>query len=283
MIFLPLCKRNMKEFASGKWIFLFLLLSMDKITVTGKLFNDLEQAIVYDTKNLQFSHRDVANSVRRARVLEPLKDDEATGEDDVGSLDSSDLIDDGSIITKQDEETFNSGVHSINQLSHDIKDNDKDKTKKKEKDKKIKNAKDKSTKNEFSSEIDLEYLNELFKEKNISSFQSVYTESLRQKALQNLYEDLTLNKKKVFAGLKNQSKITDPNDSESAIQKIIEEEKGSEKYKISFPLFYHSVGTITLPYDGLVEPFESWYAGELNMSRIDYYQGRKETGKYFML
>jgi len=262
-------------------IFLFFLLFKDELTknvTDGKLYNDLEQAIVYDTKNLQIPHRDNGNAIRRTRVLKTLDvNEEATGEDDV-SLDSSDLIDEGSIITKQDEETFNSGVHSINQLSNDIKDNKKDKRKnkekdKKEKDKKTQNAKEKKKK-EFSSNIDLDYLNELFKDKNISSFQRAYTENLRQKALQNLYEELTFNKKKVFAELKNQSKITDQNDEESAIQKIVNEEKESEKYKISFPLFYHSVGTITLPYDGLVEPFEAWYAGELNMSRIDYYQGK---------
>jgi len=141
-------------------IFLFFLLFKDELTknvTDGKLYNDLEQAIVYDTKNLQIPHRDNGNAIRRTRVLKTLDvNEEATGEDDV-SLDSSDLIDEGSIITKQDEETFNSGVHSINQLSNDIKDNKKDKRKnkekdKKEKDKKTQNAKEKKKK-EFSSNI----------------------------------------------------------------------------------------------------------------------------------
>ena len=32
----------------------------------------------------------------------------------------------------------------------------------------------------------------------------------------------------------------------------------SIRYKISFLVFYHSVGIITLPIDDLVEPFEAW-------------------------
>jgi len=82
-------------------IFLFFLLFKDELTknvTDGKLYNDLEQAIVYDTKNLQIPHRDNVNAIGRTRVLKTLDvNEEATGEDDV-SLDSSDLIDEGSII-----------------------------------------------------------------------------------------------------------------------------------------------------------------------------------------
>ena len=46
--------------------------------------------------------------------------------------------------------------------------------------------------------------------------------------------------------------------------------------KIKFPEFYHAQGIISLPYDGIIEPFEAWYSGGHNMSRIDYYYG-KET------
>lgn len=48
------------------------------------------------------------------------------------------------------------------------------------------------------------------------------------------------------------------------------------KHRIQFPRFYHTHGTISLPYDGIVEPFEAWYAGKYNMSRIDYYYGKLE-------
>ena len=44
-------------------------------------------------------------------------------------------------------------------------------------------------------------------------------------------------------------------------------------YDKLFPRYYHATGLLTLPYDNVVEPFESWYAGEKNMSRIDYYYG----------
>ena len=46
-------------------------------------------------------------------------------------------------------------------------------------------------------------------------------------------------------------------------------------YDRLFPRFYHATGLITLPYDNIVEPFEVWYAGEKNMSRIDYHYGKK--------
>ena len=45
-------------------------------------------------------------------------------------------------------------------------------------------------------------------------------------------------------------------------------------YDRLFPRYYHATGMLTLPYDNIVEPFEAWYAGEKNMSRIDYYYGK---------
>ena len=45
--------------------------------------------------------------------------------------------------------------------------------------------------------------------------------------------------------------------------------------KIKFPEFYHAQGIISLPYDGIIEPFEAWYAGRHKMSRIDYYYGNE--------
>lgn len=46
--------------------------------------------------------------------------------------------------------------------------------------------------------------------------------------------------------------------------------------KIKFPEFYHAQGIISLPYDGIIEPFEAWYAGKHRMSRIDYYYGNPQ-------
>ena len=46
--------------------------------------------------------------------------------------------------------------------------------------------------------------------------------------------------------------------------------------KIKFPEFYHAQGIISLPFDGIIEPFEAWYAGSLKMSRIDYYYGNQK-------
>ncbi|KAL9979945.1 hypothetical protein ACROYT_G008468 [Oculina patagonica] len=47
--------------------------------------------------------------------------------------------------------------------------------------------------------------------------------------------------------------------------------------KIKFPEFYHAQGIISLPYDGIIEPFEAWYGGRHKMSRIDYYYGMDKT------
>lgn len=54
-----------------------------------------------------------------------------------------------------------------------------------------------------------------------------------------------------------------------------EESQESVLEKIKFPEFYHAQGIISLPYDGIIEPFEAWYAGQHQMSRIDYYYGNQ--------
>lgn len=54
-----------------------------------------------------------------------------------------------------------------------------------------------------------------------------------------------------------------------------DEPKESIVEKIKFPEFYHAQGIISLPFDGIIEPFEAWYAGSLKMSRIDYYYGNQ--------
>ena len=43
---------------------------------------------------------------------------------------------------------------------------------------------------------------------------------------------------------------------------------------VSFPRNYHTTGRLHLPHSGIVEPFEAWYAGDYNRSRIDYYYGK---------
>ncbi|XP_068738415.1 cathepsin S-like [Montipora capricornis] len=48
-------------------------------------------------------------------------------------------------------------------------------------------------------------------------------------------------------------------------------------YDDYFPRFYHATGLLSLPFDDIVEPFEAWFAGEKNMSRIDYYYGMDKT------
>ena len=43
--------------------------------------------------------------------------------------------------------------------------------------------------------------------------------------------------------------------------------------KLRFPSIYHANGMISIPSAKIVEPFEVWYAGKYNRSRIDYYGG----------
>lgn len=47
-------------------------------------------------------------------------------------------------------------------------------------------------------------------------------------------------------------------------------------YDEYFPQYYHATGILSLPFDGIVEPFEAWFAGDRNTSRIDYYYGTYE-------
>ncbi|XP_068679493.1 counting factor associated protein D-like [Montipora foliosa] len=56
-----------------------------------------------------------------------------------------------------------------------------------------------------------------------------------------------------------------------------DELKDSIFHELKFPDFYHAQGIISLPYDGIIEPFEAWYAGQHEMSRIDYYYGMDKT------
>lgn len=57
-------------------------------------------------------------------------------------------------------------------------------------------------------------------------------------------------------------------------KKYLSREPYGEKIKrnVTFST-YHTQGILTLPYDGIVEPFEAWYVGKKHMSRIDYYYG----------
>lgn len=52
-------------------------------------------------------------------------------------------------------------------------------------------------------------------------------------------------------------------------------------YDEYFPRYYHATGLLSLPFDEIVEPFEAWFAGDRNMSRIDYYYGKYQ--KYYTL
>ena len=47
-------------------------------------------------------------------------------------------------------------------------------------------------------------------------------------------------------------------------------------YDAYFPRCYHATGILSLPFDDIVEPFEAWFAGDRNTSRIDYYYGTYE-------
>lgn len=47
-------------------------------------------------------------------------------------------------------------------------------------------------------------------------------------------------------------------------------------YDEYFPRYYHATGILSLPFDDIAEPFEAWFAGDRNMSRIDYYYGTYE-------
>lgn len=44
-------------------------------------------------------------------------------------------------------------------------------------------------------------------------------------------------------------------------------------YDKYFPRYYHATGILSLPFDDIAEPFEAWFAGDRNVSRIDYYYG----------
>lgn len=177
--------------------------------------------------------------------------------------------DDTSADGKEDE--FVSGVQAINSLTKDEKLLYK-------KDNKKKSEKKKKKKNEFSTDIDLKDIQNLFKGKDIEKFQENFTAKMKKKAFEEL-------KKKLY-NKGSKLKILDSFDSvdnntdiklHEMLEKTLKKEENSIKYKINFPMFYHAVGTITLPFDDLVEPFETWYAGELNMSRIDYYYGMDKS------
>ena len=47
-------------------------------------------------------------------------------------------------------------------------------------------------------------------------------------------------------------------------------------YDKYFPRYYHATGILSLPFDDITEPFEAWFAGDRNVSRIDYYYGTSE-------
>ena len=133
-------------------------------------------------------------------------------------------------------------------------------------------------------DIDLKFLQELSDGKDVSMFEKNMSDTLRKRFLKSLRNKIYDReaKLKMFEDFENMGI-----DTEAKLRHLIDEkvqhEEESIRYKISFPVFYHSVGTITLPVDDLVEPFEAWYAGELNMSRIDYYYGMLSKFLSFIL
>ena len=171
------------------------------------------------------------------------------------------------------EEAFSSGVSAIQNLTKEDTNNvdTLDKIVKFVKEKKIQENESKPIDRD---DIDLKFLQELFDGKDITMFEKNMSDILRKKFLKSLRNKIYDKeaKLKMFEDFENMGI-----DTEAKLRHLIDEkvhhEEESVRYKISFPVFYHSVGTITLPIDDLVEPFEAWYAGELNMSRIDYYYG----------
>lgn len=69
---------------------------------------------------------------------------------------------------------------------------------------------------------------------------------------------------------KTKSEKEERNTTESSSRPVL----WGNKLYFEFPRMYHATGVITLPYDGISEPFEAWYAEKYNMSRIDYYYGK---------
>ncbi len=60
-------------------------------------------------------------------------------------------------------------------------------------------------------------------------------------------------------------------------QAVIHERGSKEAPSITdldFPAIYRATGNISIPSAGIREPFEVWYAGKYNRSRIDYYGGK---------
>ena len=81
---------------------------------------------------------------------------------------------------------------------------------------------------------------------------------------------------------RNQTDKKDPFISfENATLMQDDEPQGSFIDSIKFPDFYHAQGIISLPYDGIIEPFEAWFAGRHQMSRIDYYYGNQNHSFFY--
>lgn len=181
------------------------------------------------------------------------------------------------------EEAFSSGVSAIQNLTKEDTNNVVPF------DKRVKSGKENKTQETESEtidrdDIDLKFLQELFDGKDVSMFEKNMSDTLRKRFLKSLRNKIYDReaKLKMFEDFENMGI-----DTEAKLRHLIDEkvhhEEESVRYKVSFPAFYHSVGTITLPIDDLVEPFEAWYAGELNMSRIDYYYGMLSKFLSFIL
>ena len=248
-------------------------LSNDQTDVLGTLkqhFTDREENL--RTKNLAVI--DWAYSHKQSILNFP---DEYTGNVRDYKMYTNQTLDsdDGSLGKQEDEDTFASGVESINELSKDTKIHITDSKYK------MKNTKKKKKKKSHTiNDIDLKYLQKLFNGKNVHKFHKLQNKRINEKALKQFHDSLYTNDShnlKLLEGF-DRTKNTTSDHLDKAVKDLLRDEAANIRYKIQFPLFYHSVGTITMPYDDLVEPFEAWYAGELNMSRIDYYQGKWRHG-----
>ena len=193
-----------------------------------------------DTKNDEFEGDDVSTGKTSSEPEECADDDVSSDDKELGYV---------------------SGLKEINILTKEDLAAENNKTKGK-------------VKKPFTGNIDLSYLQKLFKGKDVEKFQEDYIGKKKKKAFKKIRQKLynEESKLKIFENfqsldLKSERKLV------NLAEKKIKAEEENIRYKIIFPSFYHAVGTITLPFDDLVEPFEAWYAGDLNMSRIDYYYG----------
>ena len=222
-----------------------------------------------DAANLTEQSSDVGESLGESEsgdsALSAIDENEECAEDDTSGS------------HEENEEKFSSGVDEINGLTKDTKISrvKKKKSKDKRKDSKKLKKKKKDTEEEFSgftSGIDLNYLQPLFKNKDIKKFEKKQYAKSKEEYLLKREKEIAEKEKEKLKTFGNYSSVSAKKMVKKLLNEVLAESK-DVRFDIEFPLFYHASGVISLPFDGLQEPFEAWYAGELNMSRIDYFYG----------